>query len=64
MTTRAIHTRPRPDRPTVAQLQDEWAALTAELGITTDPGEQRLIRDRIEHIEAEAARLIESEAKP
>jgi len=61
---KAIHDRPRLTEPTVASLTDEWSALTAELGITTDPGEQRLIRDRIEHIEAEAARLIESEAKP
>jgi len=62
--TRAIHDKPRITRPTVLDLQDEWASLTAELGVTSDPGEARLIRERIAEIEAEAARLIESESKP
>jgi len=56
---KAIHHRPRPDTPTTASLTDEWASLTAELGTTTDPGEQRLIRERIEQVEAEAARRLD-----
>jgi len=64
MTTRAIHHRPRLTTPTVAQLQDTWTELHTELSITPDPGEARLIRERIEQVEQQAARLIESEAKP
>jgi len=61
--TRAIHHGPRPTTPTTASLTDEWASLTAELGVTSDPGEQRLIRQLIEQVEAEAARLIERKAE-
>jgi len=60
---KAIHTRPRPDPPTVASLQDQWAELVVELGTTTDPGEQRLIRQLITDVEQQAAQLIERKAE-
>ncbi len=55
---RAIHHRPRPDRPTVAQLQDTWAELVSELGTASNPAEAAAIRQQIEQVEAEAAALI------
>jgi len=63
MTTRAIHHRPRLTTPTVAQLQDTWTELHTELSITPDPGEARLIRQRIEQVERRAADLIEREVQ-